>query len=386
MNSSSPLIIENIKQNTRTLIPLAPSEKKFDEAWLQELIFRNPSLLPCHELDASYDKIIPLGREISVTSGNIDNLFITHQGRLVVVETKLWRNPDAHRTVLAQIIDYAKDLVNTEYKELEDKVKRFYTGLGQNFTSIYRHVKPRELDEAAFLQAIHRSLKTGDFLLLIVGDKIRPEVVLLKDVLQVAPHLEFTIGLVELKFFRATKEDWPLIVVPSVVGRTYEITRSVVKIRYENKKPEVSVSTFEESLVTQTRTNPETFLKSVPSEFEDIFRTYIDKWSKATYHIYWGKIGFSIKVPFKGGRLKSVIDVYPESISVFKKEWLAEWDNPIEAYQKYRQKTEVITEMITIITSGKRYVYYERITVNDLSIILEATDELALNLFKNYIK
>ena len=92
------------------LFPLSPKERVFDEAWLQELLILNPSLLPVKELDASLDDLIPIGREVSVTAGSIDNLYITSEGAICIVETKLWRNPDAHRSVVAQIIDYAKDI------------------------------------------------------------------------------------------------------------------------------------------------------------------------------------------------------------------------------------------------------------------------------------
>lgn len=89
---------------------VSPKEKMFHESRLQELLILNPSLLPSEEVDESWENLIPLGREVSVTAGAIDNLYITSEGLICLVETKLWRNPEAHRTVVAQILDYAKDL------------------------------------------------------------------------------------------------------------------------------------------------------------------------------------------------------------------------------------------------------------------------------------
>ena len=58
-----------------------------------------------------------MNREVSVSSGSIDNLYITIDGQICVVETKLWRNPEAHRTVIAQIISYAKALTMMSFDE-----------------------------------------------------------------------------------------------------------------------------------------------------------------------------------------------------------------------------------------------------------------------------
>lgn len=384
-----PIIIEDNNKRTKPLIQLKSNEKHFDEAWLQELIFTHPKLLPCGIIDENYERVIPIGREIPVTSGFIDNLYVTHEGRLVVVETKLWRNPDAHRTVLAQIIDYAKDLANIEFAELQDKIKRFYSGRGKKINGIYDLVKPalanKDLDDIAFEQSLRRSLGTGDFLLLIVGDQIRPEVAMLSEVLQVAPHLEFTLGLVEIRFYRIEEGDWPLLAVPAVVGRTHEVTRGVVRIRYEQQKPpEVSVTTFEPTAVQSSeRTNPETFLKSIPSEMEDTFRAYLDKWKAGPFYLYWGKLGFSLRLK-KDGKYKSIIDAYPDCISIFKKDWLKEWGNPVETYQRYRQSLNDIEAVISVITSGKRYIYYKNLTVENLKIILQTTDILA-NELNDYV-
>ena len=40
-------------------------------------------------------------------------------GYVVVVEAKLWRNPQARRQVLSQTLDYVKRLVQKDYEWLE---------------------------------------------------------------------------------------------------------------------------------------------------------------------------------------------------------------------------------------------------------------------------
>ena len=47
---------------------------------------------------------------------------MNEEGYLTLVETKLWRNPEARRTVVAQIIDYASHLSTWTYDELRQAV------------------------------------------------------------------------------------------------------------------------------------------------------------------------------------------------------------------------------------------------------------------------
>jgi len=85
----------------------AKSDEGRNEAWLQSLIHQHPEILPVESFDETYAPAIPVGREISTSSGYIDNLYVSPSGAITAVETKLWTNPERHRTVVAQIIDYA---------------------------------------------------------------------------------------------------------------------------------------------------------------------------------------------------------------------------------------------------------------------------------------
>ena len=51
--------------------------------------------------------------------GFLDVLLISEHGRLVVVECKLWRNPQARREVVGQILDYARELARYGYEDLQ---------------------------------------------------------------------------------------------------------------------------------------------------------------------------------------------------------------------------------------------------------------------------
>ena len=46
---------------------------------------------------------LPVVRELPTPAGPLDILYINPKGFLSLVETKLWRNPEARRSVVAQI-------------------------------------------------------------------------------------------------------------------------------------------------------------------------------------------------------------------------------------------------------------------------------------------
>lgn len=150
---------------------------RYDEAWLQGLIMRQPNLLPVDQIEPAFANLVPICTELPTPSGYMDNLFITRAGDIAIVECKLWRNPEARREVTAQIIDYAKELSAWTYVKLQEAISRTKPLDGWNggkTRSLYEVVSEgREMDEALFIDSVSRNLRRGRFLLLIVGDGIR---------------------------------------------------------------------------------------------------------------------------------------------------------------------------------------------------------------------
>jgi len=116
---------------------------------------------------------------------------------------------------------------------------------------------------------------------------------LITEAIQSAPHLEFSIALAELRFYESNSG---YLVVPNIVGRTNEVTRAVVKIRYEQSKPEIDVTAFEEETKsTRGKTNRRDFLSQMPEDFADIFLPIFEDWERRGYTISWGTVGFTIR-------------------------------------------------------------------------------------------
>lgn len=351
-----------------------PSDKLFDESWLQEILIMNPELLPVDQIDENYTGLIPLGREVSVASGAIDNLYVMKNGIICLGETKLWRNPEAHRTVVAQIIAYAKDLAKMSFSEFVMAVEN--SSLNEKKPSFWERIKRHEPDveSVEYENRIQASLAHGRFLLLILGDRIYPEVAMILETIRSAPTLEFKIGLIEMQVFKARQDtSWPVLIVPVVVGKTNEVTRAVVKIYYEEKKPEIEAVDIEEA--TSVKTDHISFEKAMPKDFADVLMPQIDLWVKEGHTIYWGIIGLSVRL-FWRGRIRSFIDIYPESFALYSDKMLEKKGFPIEPYRKYREVVDHVPEALRLLSQGKRYLYYRNISVDEFRLLISATADL----------
>ena len=199
-----------------------------DEAWLRDLLQTEPNLLPVDKIDSSFGPLISVCTELRVGAGFVDNVFIDHHGRLTLVECKLWRNPESRRKVVAQILDYAKELGQWSYSDLQRRVSA-KTGTHGNVLFELVKSKHPELSEHRFADAVTRSLRSGRFLLLIAGDGIREEVQALGDLLNRNVAMGFSFGMFEMALYGG--QDGQLLVQPRAVLRTRLIERTVVVLQ-----------------------------------------------------------------------------------------------------------------------------------------------------------
>jgi hypothetical protein len=145
----------------------------------------------------------------------------------VLVECKLWRNPEARREVVSQILDYAKELSRWSSSDVHREVRYRLKRDGNPLLDMVRTVDP-EVDEQQFNDALTANLRRGRFLLLIVGDGIREGVEAIAEYLQLHAGLHFSLGLVELPIYGMPNGD--RLVAPRVLARTHLIARNVVAV------------------------------------------------------------------------------------------------------------------------------------------------------------
>ena len=221
-----PILIKT--DNTgQPLVPIAPDQGLFPETWLQELLHNHPDILPVKEIEPVFWPLVAIGREVPTKSGYIDNLFISKEGYPVLVETKLWRNPEANREVIAQAIDYASEFSNWSFDQL-DRVTRKSTQKG--IIELIQTNFDLDQDELPGEDLISKNLRLGRFLILIVGDQIRSSLVGMLDYMNRFPHLASNVGLIEMQCFQFVEGKGEIIVFPSIVARTEIVERSIVQV------------------------------------------------------------------------------------------------------------------------------------------------------------
>lgn len=226
--TSSPLTAQPLQRRSLTKRTMGD----YDERWVQELIHNAPSVLPITETEPAFSPLVPVCVELPLSTGYLDNLLVTPNGDLIIAECKLWRNVEARRAVVAQVIDYAKAMQRLSYDSLEAAIRSARREAGFR---LYDHViatLPEHistLDEAVFVDAVSRNLRRGRCLLAIVGDGITEGVEGLAEFLQQHAGLHFALVLIRLAV-----HDLPghgTIVVPSVPLRTTNIVRGIVQMQ-----------------------------------------------------------------------------------------------------------------------------------------------------------
>lgn len=200
-------------------------EKGKDEAWLRDILFAYPEIIPIDEIDSSFGPLIPLCKELRTTAGRIDAVFINGRGRLTIVECKLWKNPEARREVVAQTLDYVAALASWSYADLCKHVGAAVKKTGNApFEAVQTH-GGAEINEGKFGEAVGKSLREGRFLVLIAGDGFREGMQSLTELVSRPATKAFSFGLVEVALYRFAKNQ--IAVLPRVLAKPEVIERHV---------------------------------------------------------------------------------------------------------------------------------------------------------------
>lgn len=256
-----------------------------DEAHLQDLLANDVMILPVE--DIGYDStFVTIGKEVSLQNGYLDLLAVSSQGHIVIIETKLDKNPEVKRTVVGQILGYASYLWNKNYETLEDYFQSFLRQRKISFTgSLADYVKEKTGDESFletdFRAGIEKRLQLGSFSLFIVVDHANQE---LKDI---ANYLNDRTGqgidfyVIELDLIG---NDESQFLIPTLVNPPHKTSMA-----------SIGSNTVKQDQYDRSPMNETTFMKSVTPAGQALARKLLDTFANdPAFEITWRKTGFSI--------------------------------------------------------------------------------------------
>ena len=198
------------------------------EAWLRDVLHENPELVPIHDIDVAFGPLVSVCTELPVGKGRVDNVFINGHGRLTLIECKLWKNAEARRKLIAQVIEYASQVSRWDYSRLQAAVNQ-RTGNKGNYLFDLVKTKHDHLAEAAFVDATNRALREARFLLLLAGDGIRSEVEQIAELLRKNVGAAYSFGMFEVALYESPAGE--VLAHPRVVAKTHNIERVVVVLQ-----------------------------------------------------------------------------------------------------------------------------------------------------------
>lgn len=303
-----PQWVGDIDQNVQPLMRTdlgGRTGAKFDEAWLQQLLYRCPSVFPTEQIEPGFGDLIPVCRELIVPlgagrSGALDNLYVTRDGGLALIEAKLWRNPEARRSVVAQAMEYAAAIFRMGYEDLQRAVLAARSPKDRPARSLAEIVgwQTPDLDEAEFVDAVSRNLTRGRAIIAVVGDGIREDILPLAELLQSHAGHRFTFALVELAVYESPVRD-TRIVIPSVLAQTTLIERAV--IRLEGDTGRVHVDAVRPSISTSDGASSRRTVSIGEDEFYDILAQRDLAWPSLLRSFLEKAEGLGLYVERKGG-------------------------------------------------------------------------------------
>jgi len=225
------LVLLNGADAPPQIVKRVPEGEARREDALRDLLFAHPAMLPVSEIDPGIGALVPIARELNVPEvGRIDAFLVDPRGALVIVECKLWRNPQARREVVGQILDYARALARFSYEDLQREVSR---ATGRKGNALYELVAAEVagVDEAQFVDRVARNLAAGRFLLMVVGDGITEGTQRIGEYLVAQPGLAFDFALVEMAQYRwSDASGTPQVAVqPRLLAKTVVIERAVIR-------------------------------------------------------------------------------------------------------------------------------------------------------------
>lgn len=253
---------------------------------LQTFLEKYPSIIPLNEITDDPSELVFIGREVQVSSGSIDLLYLDATGLLTVVETKLVKNPEIRRTVTGQLLEYASLLSQWTVDQI------FETAATNNpnyMELLFQDVADHD-DEDELRHAIEDNLKNGNLRLIVAADELNEP--LRATVTFLNSHSTFEFLLLQVSSYKQSEAK--KIIIPSLFGYTPKEKRATTV------KPKINEEIFVQRAQDEGHSNA-SYLLSKAKELKLSREVQGD-------FINWGVSGYSYRIPWQG---------YPKGETVF---------------------------------------------------------------------
>jgi len=338
----------------------------------QVIIAKNPEILvELPDLGLSSTEVVFCAREFTSLRGLIDILIITRSAEVLIIETKLLRNPESVRTVVAQSIDYVKALSTEDPEEIIAKI--LAKSASQPIDNLLKN-------DESFQYLLGQNLRTGTFSVLIVGDFIHPNVLGVTESIQSAPHLGFTIYLVELNALMT--DESTLVLNPKIVANTVEIERSVVRIEIAGANGKYRIESeipSKEGKGSKPILTWNQYIDSISKvEFQKPFELFREKWLQEIGNtINMGQVGFSAGV-YNGSKRIPIQFVYNNRLALLSQHYADKLDIPPDLYEVYKNDIKQSKDIFDEYLMGNKVeIPFDRLDVESLDVVLGAAFNLA---------
>jgi hypothetical protein len=342
------------------------------ETELQELLYEHPEIiLGVPEIELSGEEVAIKFRENHTSRGPIDVFIITKNANIILIETKLIKNPESIRTVVAQIVDYIKALTLDGCESLLEKscncVKK-----SDDFIA-----------DDKFMYLLNKNFTTGNINGIIVGDDIHPNLLGLVESIQSAPHLAFHINLLKIETFKHNEQ---LLIMAKNVENTKEVERSVIKISFENVK-ELPLIESESPSRNGKGTKPiltwEEYIDNVNTKYQKIIEKYRNEWvNNFGDSINMGAGGFTAGF-IVGNKRLAPLWVFDKKIDLIKDRSRKEMGASDSVYSIYLNELKKSPEVFDKYHgSGKQRINFNDISIDSLEVIFMASIKYTIELKK----
>jgi hypothetical protein len=261
---------------------------------------------------------------------------------------------------VAQTIDYAKALTKVDPEALID------TLVNSRYSD--EDFKPDDY----FRSSLKKNLASGNFKCVIAGDHIHPNVLEMVDSIQSAPHLAFTVFLVEV--FPLNFDDDLIILSPRVVSQTLEVERSVIRIEISTKG-EIDIDSEipdKEGQGSKPKISANEYIRLLDKPtYAKVIQEFWRKWKNLGGDIRFGTVGFSAGMEGDGKR-KAIQFAYQDKVNLLSDKWrntLGISDSTYESYKAYFRDN--LPDVYDRNVVGNRLsIAFDTLSPEDLKIIL----------------